>query len=254
MTKNEHMEELITKLYPNLKGVDKDKFLHVIKQTGLDPLMKQIYIVPRQSKNKSGNWVTSFTIQTSIDGFRLIAERSENYAPGREPIWEFDDNKKMISATAFVKKMTKDGTWHEIGATAHYDEYVQLNKNGAPSSFWKTKAKLMTAKCAEALALRKAFPDALTGVYTDDEMEQANNKAKEIDENVESEKKEALKLTKKQVKELDNILNKLPEYKKTINDFLGKKGILSNEDIPIETFDKILKKAQELLEIENENN
>jgi len=246
------MEELITKLYPNLKGVDKDKFLHVVKQTGLDPLMKQIYIVPRQSKDKFGNWVTSFTIQTSIDGFRLIAERSENYSPGREPIWEYDEDKKMISATAFVKKMTKDGTWHEIGATAHYDEYVQLNKNGAPSSFWKTKAKLMTAKCAEALALRKAFPDSLTGVYTDDEMEQANNKVKEIAEEIETTEKP--KITKNQIKELEDILNVLPDYKKNINNFLDKKGIITDEDIPVEMYNKIMKKAQELLEAENENN
>ena len=133
-------------------------FLHVCIKTGLDPFMKQIYSIPRGGQR---------TIQTSIDGFRLIAERTCKYSPGKEPSYTYDSNGKLISATATVKKMTADGTWHEISATAFNDEYNGRN------TFWGKMPHLMLAKCAECLALRRAFPAEMSGVYSDDEMAQA---------------------------------------------------------------------------------
>jgi len=134
-------------------------FLHVCIKTGLDPFMKQIYSIPRGGQR---------TIQTSIDGFRLIAERSGRYAPGKEPSYAYDNNGYLLSATASVRKMTADGTWHDISATAFNAEYNGKN------SFWQKMPHLMLAKCAECLALRKAFPAEMSGVYSDDEMQQAS--------------------------------------------------------------------------------
>jgi phage recombination protein Bet len=139
-------------------------FLHICKRTGLDPFSKQIYAIPRGSQ---------MTIQTSIDGYRLIAERTGKYAPGKEPSFEIDKEGKLVSATSYVKKMTDDGTWHEIGATAYYEEYVQ-SYNGKPSNFWAKMPRVMLAKCAESLALRRAFPSELSGIHTEDEMKQAD--------------------------------------------------------------------------------
>lgn len=133
-------------------------FLHVCIKTGLDPFMKQIYSIPRGGQR---------TIQTSIDGFRLIAERTCKYSPGKEPSYTYDSNGKLISATATVKKMTPDGTWHDISATAFNEEYNGRN------TFWNKMPHLMLAKCAECLALRRAFPAEMSGVYSDDEMAQA---------------------------------------------------------------------------------
>lgn len=145
-------------------------FLHVCKKTGLDPMMKQIYPVKRWS---SAERKEVMTCQTSIDGFRLIAERTGRYSPGREPTHTYTKDGDLISATAYVKKMTPDGTWHEVAATAFFDEYAQKTKEGKVTQFWDRMPHVMLSKCAESLALRKAFPADLSGIYTSDEMSQA---------------------------------------------------------------------------------
>lgn len=155
------------------KGSDDNElelFIHACKRTGLDPFMKQIYAVKRWSGAEKREVMT---MQTSIDGFRVIADRTGKYAPGAEPIYEYD-GEKVIAATAHVKKMTADGTWHQVSATAFFEEYAQRDKEGNPTQFWKKMPHVMLAKCAEALALRKAFPAELSGIYTFDEMAQAS--------------------------------------------------------------------------------
>jgi phage recombination protein Bet len=157
--------------------------LYVVARTGLDPHMKQIYAIVRKSRQKDGSYKSSMTIQTGIDGFRLIAERTGKYSPGREPYYEYDTQGKLTSATAYVKKMTPDGTWHEIGATAFWAEYVQLDYNKNPTSFWLKMPKGQLAKCAEAIALRKAFPGDFNQLYSTEEMEQAKNEQKAEENN-----------------------------------------------------------------------
>lgn len=151
-------------------------FLHVCARTGLDPFMRQIYPVMRNVKisRNPDKWGKVMIIQTGIDGFRLIAERTQKYTPGREPTFVYDAHKKMLSATSYVKKLTSDGQWHEVAATAYFEEYVQKDKDGNPSDFWRRMPHLMLAKCAESLALRRAFPAELSGIYTSDEMSQAD--------------------------------------------------------------------------------
>lgn len=152
------------------KGITDDElklFSAVCNKTGLDPFMKQIYAVKRKDQ---------MTIQTSIDGYRLIAERTGRYAPGRESSFQYNKDGKLISATSYVKKQTSDGTWHEIGASAFFDEYKPAYSN----QFWESKQHIMLAKCAEALALRKAFPNELSGLYSDEEMAQADVKNPEM--------------------------------------------------------------------------
>lgn len=145
-------------------------FVNTAKRMGLDPFARQIHAVKRwDSKAKC----EVMAIQVGIDGYRTIADRTGVYAPG--PATEFEVNAKgeIVSATAFVKKLVA-GEWHTISAAAHYDEYVQRTKEGVPTSMWKTKPRIMLGKCAEAIALRRAFPSQLAGVYTDDEMPTAD--------------------------------------------------------------------------------
>lgn len=151
-------------------------FLNACQRTGLEP-GKQIYAVKRWD---SGLKREVMSVQTGIDGYRLIAERTGCYAPGREPTYSYDKDTKLVSATAYVKKLTKDGTWHEVSATAFYEEYVQKTKEGLPTKFWKQMPHGQLAKCAEALALRRAFPSELSGLYTQDEMAQASTETKEV--------------------------------------------------------------------------
>ncbi len=152
--------ELIKRLY--FKGCSDDEidlFMHVCKRTGLDPMANQIYPIKRGGK---------LTCQTGIDGLRLVGERTGNYSPGKEATFTYDDKGHLVSATSYIKKRTSDGTWHEVAATAYLDEY------NAKQGCWGKMPRAMLSKCAEALALRKAFPLEMSGVYTKDEMDQAD--------------------------------------------------------------------------------
>lgn len=144
-------------------------FMMVCQRTKLDPFAKQIYAVPRWDSKLNRN---SMTIQTSIDGFRLVAERTGRYAPGRATEYQFEQG-KLVSATSFTKKQTADGTWHEVSYTAFFEEYCQKTKDGRPTKFWNDMPRVMLAKVAEAACLRKCFPMELSQIYTREEMEQA---------------------------------------------------------------------------------
>jgi len=136
-------------------------FLYRCRTTGLDPFLQQIHAVKRWDGQQKKHVMS---IQTGIAGFRLIAERTGNYAPGRQASFEHDAEGRLLAATAYVLKCTKDGTWHEVAETARYEEFVQLTKESKPNKFWREKPHLMLAKCAEAAALRRAFPADLSGI------------------------------------------------------------------------------------------
>lgn len=148
-------------------------FLHLAQRSGLDPFSRQIYLIERRAQ-VDGKWITTRQPQTAIDGLRLIADRTERYAPGREPTFTYDADGHLLKATAYVKKFVR-GEWHKVAASAHYAEYVQTTRDGAVTKMWAEKPHIMLAKCAEALAIRRAFPAELTGLYTSDEMGQAES-------------------------------------------------------------------------------
>lgn len=152
------------------KGTTDDQFrlfIEVAQRTGLNPFAKQIYAVVRQGQ---------MTIQTGVDGYRLIAQRTGEYAGQRGPEW-----------------CGPDGVWHDVwlGEGAPSAARVGVLRRGfqepvwgvaltksyqqASSPLWKTMPEVMIAKCAEVLALRKAFPQELSGLYADEEMHQADS-------------------------------------------------------------------------------
>ena len=149
-------------------------FVAMASKLGLDPLSKQIHMVKRRVKLPSGDWSDAMTIVVGIDGYRLVADRTGRYCPGRAPTYEYDDDGRVTSATAYALKLA-GGAWHEVSAIAFWDEYAQLTKDGQPTAMWARMPRLMLAKCAEALVLRRAFPAELSGVYTEDEMAQASS-------------------------------------------------------------------------------
>jgi phage recombination protein Bet len=144
------------------KGATDDElqlFFHQAKKTGLDPLARQIYCVKRGS---------GMAIQTGIDGFRLIADRTGKYAGNDD--YEFAEGKEFpIAAKARIWKIV-DGERYPFEATARWSQYYPGDSLGF---MWKKMPHVMLGKCAEALALRKAFPAELSGVYTAEEMSQA---------------------------------------------------------------------------------
>jgi phage recombination protein Bet len=139
-------------------------FLHYCQRTGLDPFARQIYMIERGGR---------YTIQSSIDGLRIVAQRYNEYAGQAGPFWCGADGvwtDVWLQATppiaAKVGVMRK-GFTEVLWAVAKFESY------NANSPIWKKMPDLMIAKCAEALALRKAFPNDLSGIYTAEEMEQA---------------------------------------------------------------------------------
>ena len=162
---NQEQIDLIKKqIAPNANDNELKLFLYQCQRTGLDPLTRQIYCIHRGGK---------MTIQTSIDGFRVIAERSGSYAGQSEP--EFlEDNGKVVKCKVSVFRFSPSGVRYEAAVgVAYWSEYVQ-EYNGKPSAMWLKMPHTMLAKVAEALALRKAYPQDLSGLYTGDEMLQSD--------------------------------------------------------------------------------
>lgn len=224
------------------RGVSNEEFemfLMACHKTQLDPFMRQIYAVKRKAKKPDGSWGETMTIQTGIDGYRLIAERTGRYAPGSEPSYVYDNNGNLLSSTAYIKKQTQDGTWHTVSASAYVDEYMQTfqDKNTGekkPTGMWVNMPRTMLAKCAEAQALRKAFPAEMSGVYTKEEMQQAEP------EIIQTVHQKITTITTEQSTELDHILDDCdPKYKIWLLDGLKRQyNIHGTMDIPANVFDK----------------
>lgn len=142
-------------------------FLQVAKTTGLNPFTKQIYAIYRWN-SRAGK--ETMSIQAGIDGLRAVAERTGLYAGSDEGVIVFDeDGKTPISATVTVYKLNKiTGERMPTTATARWSEYAPSPLDG----FWKNMPIGQLEKCAEAKALRKAFPN-IAQVYTPEEMQQA---------------------------------------------------------------------------------
>jgi len=156
------------------KGATQDElqlFLHQCKRTGLDPLSRQIHAVKRWDATQQREVMA---IQTGIDGFRLIAERTGTYAGNDDPVFDREDATHPNKATVTVWKLVA-GQRVPFTRSARWSEFVQTKKDGTPTRFWQKMPFLMLGKVAEALALRAAFPQELSGLYTADEMGQSHH-------------------------------------------------------------------------------
>ena len=144
-------------------GATKDElamFLHVAKKSGLDPFLRQIHFIKRGGKA---------TIQVGIDGFRAIADRTGKYAGNDEAEFERSEDGSLIKASVTVYKLI-NGQRYAFSASAYWDEYKPAK---GQDFMWTKMPHVMLGKVAEALALRKAFPNDLSGLYTAEEMAQS---------------------------------------------------------------------------------
>lgn len=160
-------------------------FLQHCARTGLDPIARQIYCIARKSKGQ-----LRWQIQISIDGARLVAERSGQYEGQTTPeytadgitwtqVWLAKEPPKAarvgVYRRGFRDALYAIALWD---AYAVYDDVWEQGRKveGARklSAMWAKMGPLMLAKCAEMLALRKAFPQDLSGLYSSEEMAQAD--------------------------------------------------------------------------------
>lgn len=161
------------------KGATDDQFalfMTIAQRRRLDPFAKQIWCVLR----KSGG-IVEMAVQTAIDGFRLIAQRTGEYDGQDKALWCGEDgiwkdvwlsDKPPAAAVVLVYRK---GVSRPFPGIAHLKGYAAYKDDGKTlAAKWGQMPEHMLAKCAEALALRKAFPEELSGIYTDDEMDHAN--------------------------------------------------------------------------------
>lgn len=160
------------------KADDVALFVATCERTGLDPFARQIMPSSRNTQ-KNGQWVTLWTWLVTIDGLRKIAVDSGDYEGQEGPWWCGEDGvwhevwTKKGPCFAAKVLVHRKGFRTGLSGIAKYDSYVQKKKDGQPNSVWAGLGDHMTAKCAEALALRRAYPNEMAGLYTSDEMAQA---------------------------------------------------------------------------------
>lgn len=164
------------------KGCTDDEFMMFMRQcirTKLDPFARQIYVIRRkQWDSETKSYIYRASIETSIDGFRLIAQRSNQYAGQVGPWWCGEDGiwrDVWLSATppaAAKVGVIRKGFTEPLFGVAKFSTYAQKKDDGTLFKTWDKMPEVMIAKCAEALALRRAFPQELSGLYTTDEMGQ----------------------------------------------------------------------------------
>lgn len=169
-------------------------FVNMARSLNLDPLRRQIYAFVF-SKNDAAK--RRMSIIVSIDGFRAIAEATGNYRPDEdEPSFEIDASiKSPLNPHGIVKASVRvwkyaHGDWHRVTGVAYWEEYAPIKDEWAydeaagkrrptgkkaldDSGQWAKMPRVMLAKCAEAQALRKAWPDNFANVYEASEIDRA---------------------------------------------------------------------------------
>lgn len=156
-------------------------FVKQCERTGLDPFARQIYAIKRWDSQLKTEVMQT---QVSIDGLRTLAADTGEMAGQEDPLWCGPNGvwvdvwlgpDEPRAAKATVYRDSGSGRLARFTGVALWDSYCQTTKEGGPTRMWAQMGPEMLAKCAEALALRKAFPQRLSGLYTSDEMGQATN-------------------------------------------------------------------------------
>ena len=168
----EQTQLISTTIAPGCSGDELRLFAYACQRTGLDPFSKQIYAIRRRQKQSDGNYAYVMTIQAGIDGLRSIAERT-GQLDGSETFWCGDDGQWQDVWLGAKPPAAAKTIIHRKGASHPFVGVARTADYNAGQGLWTKMPAAMIAKCSEALALRKAFPADLSGVYSADEMQQA---------------------------------------------------------------------------------
>ena len=171
MSEQELMSVLRNSLYPGAKDESIKLVISYCRASGLDPMQKPVHIVPMNVKDaQTGKYDWRDVVMPGIGLYRTQAARTLEYAGVGEPEFgpdtEFTAGEFTLTIPQWcrvtVRRRLPDGQigeytakelWRENYATAGKDTVV-------PNAMWKKRPYAQLAKCAEAQALRKAFPEA----------------------------------------------------------------------------------------------
>lgn len=174
--KHNDMKDIIKKVYAkDATDIELMLFSEICNTTGLSPIKRQIYFTKIWDSETKSNKMTSIV---SVDGLRSLAEQTGKYAGQTIPlfcgsdmkwreVWLDNKNPPLAAKVGVLNKDFKEPLY----AIAKYDVYVKKTKEGTPNKFWREMPDTMLAKCAESLALRKAFPQKLSNLYSEEEMD-----------------------------------------------------------------------------------
>lgn len=179
MSESEVMDVLRNSLYVGAKDESIKMVLGYCAAAGLDVMQKPVHLVPMWD-SKSG--AMRDVVMPGIGLYRTQAARSGEYAGVTDPEFGADKEENIggvtltypVSCKVTVKRLLPNGTVAEFSATERWKENYAVKggkeKSIAPNSMWIKRPYAQLAKCAEAQALRKAFPEC-GSAPTADEME-----------------------------------------------------------------------------------
>ncbi len=190
MTETELVNVLQSSLYPGAALSSIKMVIGYCKAAGLDPLQKPCHIVPMYDRNVQG---MRDVIMPGVGLYRTQAARSGQLAgisePEFGPMVEFDLDHQKISVPEWgrvvVKRQMANGAIAEFAAVEYWIENYAVKggkeKSIAPNTMWQKRPRGQIAKCAQAQALRMAFPEMTGSAPTADEMEGKTFDAGEVD-------------------------------------------------------------------------
>jgi len=165
VSNHELTEVLRSSLYPGASDASIAMVLSYCKAAGLDPMQKPVHIVPMwDSKARQERDV----IMPGIGLYRIQAARTQQYAGVSEPEYGPDTTANLDGTEVtfpswckiVVRRLLPNGMIAEFAAVERWIEnYATVGKTTAPNAMWKKRPYAQLAKCAEAQALRKAFPE-----------------------------------------------------------------------------------------------
>lgn len=127
-----------------------EMFVGFCQATGLDPFRKDVWFIKTQQ---------GVQIMTGINGYYAIANNHPQFDGIETETFENDGKIEKAVSKCYRKDRSRPMT-----ATAYFSEFAKTFGN------WKIMPRYMLEKCAESIALRKSFPQELSGTYTQEEM------------------------------------------------------------------------------------
>jgi len=170
----EDIELVKSQFFPTTATEKEIKYcLGVAKSFNLNPILKQIFFIPRKSK-VDNKWIEKVEPLAGRDSFLTLAHRSgvfesiESTTEIKQVPIQIDNKWQNVDELVGICKIWKKGYKKPFKVEVNYTEYVQKRQDGTITKFWLDKPHTMIKKVAESQCLRKAFD--ITGLYDETEV------------------------------------------------------------------------------------